>query len=86
MEKVKKAVDAGISFGTAVRENIGGDAQEFCRKNKLIRQEFSAMLNGRRVPDDKQIAALIKAAGGSRRGWLDLWFATAQRRAAVVGQ
>lgn len=84
MEKVKQAVDAGISFPVAVRENLGIEIQEFCAKRKLIRQEFSAMLNGRRVPDEKQLNALIGALGGNRDGWLDFWFSIAQRKATAA--
>lgn len=83
MEKVKKAIDAGVRFPTAVKESLGQTIEEFCQKNGLIRPDFSAMLNGRKVPDDRQLEALMKANGGTRAGWLDLWFKAARRRAAT---
>jgi hypothetical protein len=83
MEKVKKAIDAGISFPTAVKESLDQTIEDFCEKHRLIRPEFSAMIHGRRVPNDKQLNALIKTVGGTRRGWLDLWFAAAQQKAVT---
>jgi hypothetical protein len=62
------------------------EVQELCAKRKLIRQEFSAMLNGRRVPDEKQLKALIGVIGGDRDGWLDLWFKVARRKVAEVAR
>lgn len=80
MQKVKTAIGAGISFGTAIKENLGAAVQSFCADNELPKTQFSEMLNGRRVPDNEQLKALIAAIGGTPQEWLDLWFASAQQR------
>jgi len=82
VDEGKKAVDAGISFAAAVKDKLGVSTEEFAKKHKLTRPEFSAMINGRRVPDDRQLDALIAELGGDRKGWLDFWFKVARRQAA----
>jgi hypothetical protein len=83
MEKVKRAVDSGFSFATAVKEVLGETTEAFCARHGLTRQEFSGMLNGRRVPSGPVLDALIAEQGGTRKGWLDLWFSVAQRKATA---
>lgn len=83
MDEVKKALAAGVSFAAAIKDKLGSSIEEFCATNGLNRPLFSDCINGKRVPDDRQLLALRDRFGGSDQEWLDLWFKFAARRVAA---
>lgn len=86
MEKVNQLIAAGLTFADAVKQSLSQTVEQFTADHGMVRPAFSEMLNGRRVPDDRQLAALIAELGGTRDEWVELWFTQAQRRAkAHVG-
>jgi hypothetical protein len=81
VDKVLQLLSLDLSFADAVKAALEKTIEQLAAENKLQRPRFSDMLNGRMVPDDRQLAALIGELGGTRDEWLDLWFAQARMRA-----
>lgn len=84
MDKVKKLLDAGLSFADAVKGALGKTIGQLATEHGLTRPRFSEMLNGKWVPDERQLAALTAELGGTSEQWLDLWFKQAQKRAKAL--
>lgn len=83
MDKVHQLLAADLSFAEAVKAALGKTVEQIALDHKLQRPRFSEMLNGRIVPDDRQLAALVAELGGTSEEWLDLWFTQARKRAKV---
>lgn len=84
MEKVNKLLAMGFSFADAVKAALGKTVEQVATEYRMPRPHFSEMLNGRRVPDERQLAALTTEIGGTSEQWLDLWFKQAQKRAKAL--
>lgn len=82
MEKVKAAVQAGVSLGAAVRDVLppGRSISAIALAYGIPRRDLSLVLNGWLEPSDKMLHALRTEIGGTRADWYALLDAERQRR------
>lgn len=81
MEKVKRLVAAGGSLAAAVKDALAdkqltvADVAE--RHDGVVREQLSAVINLRLVPQAPHLAALSTELGGTPEEWLALWWSVA---------
>lgn len=89
MEKVKRAVAAGVSLSAAVRDALapGTSIRSVAFEHQVPRKDLSEILNGVRDPQPRELEILIGVLGGTATDWYDLVDIQRQRRrqAAAAG-
>jgi plasmid maintenance system antidote protein VapI len=81
---VRAMIEVGVRIPTAIREAIGMTDTAFALKHKRNRQNVASLLNGKRAPTDKDIAALIAECGGTPDEWRNLFFEASRPDSAKV--
>ena len=84
MQAVEKLVEAGEDPGkaiVAVLRERGTNVKAVAEQHDLVREDFSRVIHGQRVPRERELDALVHTLGGSRRRWLSSWFRWNERKA-----
>jgi plasmid maintenance system antidote protein VapI len=72
VDKVKKLVRAGSSIPGAIKESLGESIRAIALKHGRNYNNFADVVNGKRAPTDRDVAALIAELGGTEQEWKEL--------------
>jgi plasmid maintenance system antidote protein VapI len=84
VDKVKRAVKAGVSIPVAIREALGMSISAFALKHRLPRSSATNHIRGHVKATPDTINALIAELGGTEEEWRHLlWQAAKPENIAV---
>jgi plasmid maintenance system antidote protein VapI len=84
MDKVKRAIQAGVSPSTAIKDALGMPVTAFAAKHGQPRGTTAEVINGMRAPTAGVLAALIAELGGTEAEWRALLYQAARRAWAAA--
>jgi len=91
MRAVQRLIDGGEDPGKAIVAALkekGTNVSAVAERYELVREDFSRVIHGRRVPTATDLEVLANELGGTPKAWLGAWFrwneSKAQRQLAAA--